>query len=168
MSSRTASRDRITAVVRLVVQRCGYVVEDVTVVPAGRRSVVRVLVDTTEDAEHGITLDQIAAVSRSLSDALDDEDADFGATPYVLEVSSPGLDRPLTEPRHWRRAAGRLVSVTPPGDGGADVTGRVVSSDGSGVLLLVDGTEQRLAYDAIRTARVEVEFNRRVTAEEAS
>ncbi len=88
-----------------VVAAAGYDLEDVTVTAAGRRSLVRVIVD----ADEGVDLDGVADVSRAVSNALDDGDAFAG--PFVLEVSSPGVDRPLTEPRHWRRARGRLVTV---------------------------------------------------------
>ena len=94
-----------------------------------------------------------------MSEALDD-DADGGAAfagPYVLEVSSPGVDRPLTEPRHWRRAHGRLVQV-PVAD--KPVTGRVVETDDDGVTLDVDGARREIAWGELGRGRVQVEFNR--------
>ena len=81
--------------------------ESIRVTAAGRRRLLRVVVDS----DHGVSLDDAAAVSRQLSAALDSV-AVMGDFPYTLEVSSPGVDRPLTDPRHWRRAAGRLVQVT--------------------------------------------------------
>src|SRR3954468_24237916 len=90
---------RLTEWVGPVVAGAGYDLEELVVTPAGRRSVVRVVVDRDE----GVTLDDIADVSRAVSAALDDNDGDLGPTPYVLEVTSPGVDRPLTDPRHWRR-----------------------------------------------------------------
>ena len=103
------TREHLLDVLAPVVAATGYDLEDVTVTSAGRRSLVRVIVD----ADGGVDLDAVAEVSRVVSEALDG-DADGGAAfagPYVLEVSSPGVDRPLTEPRHWRRAIGRLVQV---------------------------------------------------------
>src|SRR3954462_10521395 len=97
----------------------GYDLEDVTVPAAGRRSVVRVVVDQ----DGGIDLDAVAEVSRAVSDALDGSDA-TGSAPYTLEVTSPGVDRPLTEPRHWRRAVGRRVSAQVRDQ--CSVTGRVM------------------------------------------
>src|SRR4051812_39024854 len=94
-------RDRLLDVLSPVVREVGYDLEDVTVTAAGRRSLVRVIVD----ADGGIDLDAVAEVSRVVSDVLDEKGDGF-AGPYVLEVSSPGVDRPLTEPRHWRRAEG--------------------------------------------------------------
>lgn len=158
MTTRTAPREHIEAVIAPVVTRAGLDLEDVVVTPAGRRSLVRVVVD----GDHGVTLDDIAELSQAVSAALDDDGDGLGSTPYVLEVSSPGVDRPLREPRHWRRAVGRLVEAELSADDplGSSVTGRVVASHDTGVTLDVDGTTTDLAYERIRRARVQVEFNR--------
>jgi len=147
------SRERVRAAVEPVVTGAGYDLEDVTVTSAGRRSVVRVVVDR----DGGIDLDAVAEVSRLVSDALDAGDV-AGPAPYTLEVTSPGVDRPLTEPRHWRRNAGRLVraSLT---DGGS-VKGRIVRADDDVVVIDVDGAQRELHYDALQTGKVEVEFSR--------
>ena len=105
---------RLTGWIEPVVGAAGYDLEELVVTPAGRRSVVRVVVDR----DSGVTLDDIAEVSRAVSAVLDENDGDLGRAPYVLEVTSPGVDRPLTEPRHWRRNTGRLVTV-PVGPAGA-------------------------------------------------
>ena len=83
-----------------VVAEAGFDLEDVLVTPAGKRRQVRVIVD----GDGGVSLDDVAVVSQRVSAALDDSAA-MGSGPYVLEVTSPGVDRPLTQPRHWRRAA---------------------------------------------------------------
>ena len=154
----TASAARLSELVRPAVAAVGYDLEQLTVTAAGRRSVVRVVVDK----DGGVTLDDVADVSRVISDALDAADAAdpslLGAT-YVLEVSSPGVDRPLTEPRHWRRNLRRLVTATL--REGGPVTGRVVSADDEAVTLDVDGTEQRLAYADVVRGAVQVEFGRK-------
>src|SRR5262250_1987602 len=90
-----------------VITAAGMDLESVRVSPAGRRRLLRLVVD----ADGGVGLDEIAEVSREVSARLDASGA-MGDIPYTLEVSSPGVDRPLTEPRHWRRARGRLVSVS--------------------------------------------------------
>ena len=105
-----------------VVAATGLDLEDVELRTVGRRLVVRVLVDT----ETGVSLDQVATASHAVSEALDDAEP-LGDEPYTLEVSSPGVDRPLTLPRHWRRNVGRLVAVT--SSTGREVTGRVLSVD---------------------------------------
>jgi len=102
-----ALADRVVAVLTPAVQSAGLELEDVELRTVGRRLVVRVLVDS----DHGVTLDEVAVASRAVSDALDSSDV-LGDEAYTLEVSSPGVDRPLTLPRHWRRNVGRLVSVT--------------------------------------------------------
>ena len=143
-----------------VVAEVGSDLEDVTVSQAGKRSVVRVLVDR----DGGIDIDGVAEVSRVVSDALDALDVAepglLGAT-YVLEVGSPGVDRPLTEPRHWRRNARRLVTATRAG--GATVTGRITEADEARVLLDVEGTPLELAYADLVRGLVQVEFNRKDT-----
>ena len=126
---------RLAGWIEPVVGSAGYDLEELVVTPAGRRSVVRVVVDRDE----GVTLDGIAEISRALSEVLDQNDDGMGRTPYVLEVSSPGVDRPLTEPRHWRRNTGRLVAVTVGPTGSTDeVTGRVTAVDDAGVTLAVE------------------------------
>jgi ribosome maturation factor RimP len=147
------SRQRVRAAVEPVVTAAGYDLEDVEVVAAGRRSVVRVVVDH----DGGIDLDAVAEVSRVVSDALDASDV-TGTTPYTLEVTSPGVDRPLTEPRHWRRAVGRLVAVTVREQGA--VTGRVRAADDTTVTLEVDGAEQTLDLADLGPGRIQVEFSR--------
>lgn len=154
----TASAERLSELVTPAVRSAGYDLEDLTVTAAGKRSVVRVVVDQ----DGGVTLDDVADVSRVLSDALDAADeADPGllGPSYVLEVSSPGVDRPLTEPRHWRRNATRLVVATL--TGGAEVTGRIVSADDAAVVLDVDGTERALPHAELVRGAVQVEFNRK-------
>jgi ribosome maturation factor RimP len=134
---------RIAAVKRLlepVVETEGYDLEDVTVTPAGRRSLLRVVVDSDD----GVSLDDVATLSRTVSAALDDSDV-MDAGPYVLEVTSPGVDRPLTEPRHWRRATGRLVRA--PLIAGGHIEGRVVSADDEVVVI---DTAVATANDAVR------------------
>lgn len=147
-----ATRQHLTGLLSPVVESSGYDLEDVTVTRAGRRSLVRVIID----ADGGVDLDAVAQVSRAISEALDDGDPFAG--PFVLEVSSPGVDRPLHEPRHWRRAAGRLVSVDA---GDTPIVGRVLDCDDDGVTLEVDGARRHLPWSGLGAGRVQVEFNRR-------
>jgi ribosome maturation factor RimP len=137
-----------------LVAEAGFDLEDVLVTPAGKRRQVRVIVD----GDGGVSLDDVAVVSQEISAALDDCEA-MGSGPYVLEVTSPGVDRPLTRPRHWRRASGRLVRATLAA--GGEVTGRVTSADDEAVVLDVDGAERTLGHDELVRGLVQVEFNRR-------
>ncbi len=158
-----ASAARLRELVGPEVAGTGYDLEDLTVTAAGKRSVVRVVVDK----DGGVTLDDIADVSRAVSDVLDrldETDPQLLAATYVLEVSSPGVDRPLAEPRHWRRNTARLVTATL--REGTPVTGRVLAADDEGVLLDVAGTEQRLSYADVVRGNVQVEFTRKGDDEE--
>jgi ribosome maturation factor RimP len=82
----------------------------------------------------------------------------MGARPYTLEVSSPGVDRPLTLPRHWRRNTDRLVKVTL--TEGDEVTGRIVATDDEGADIDVDGTVHRVSFRSVAKARIQIEFKR--------
>jgi ribosome maturation factor RimP len=149
-----ASAERLRALLAPVVASAGLDLETVEVKQAGRRRQVLV----TVDKDGGVSLDDVAAVSRHVSDALDSSDA-MGEQPYVLEVSSPGVDRPLTEARHWRRAVGRLVRVDLVA--GGRLTARVEAADADGAYLDVDGHDRRVSFEEVARAKVEVEFARR-------
>lgn len=155
--------DRLQALLEPAVAAAGYDLEAVRVSQVARRRRVEV----TVDGDQGVSLDAVSELTRVVSDVLDGPEGAtvMGEQPYLLEVSSPGTDRPLTAPKHWRRAKGRLVrSVL---HSGGDLTGRVLDADDDGVLLEVPGkkkgqTEQRrLAYAEIAKARVEIEFSRK-------
>jgi ribosome maturation factor RimP len=149
-----SNRDSLIQTLEPVVLARGFDLEEVVITPAGKRRVLRVVVDK----DGGVDLDDIAGVSTAVAATLDESDA-MGPVPYVLEVTSPGVDRPLTLPRHWRRATERLVRVGIAGVG--DRTGRVVSADDDGVLLDIDGNEQRVAWTDLGSGHVQIEFNRK-------
>jgi ribosome maturation factor RimP len=150
------TRDRISEVLRAPLAAMGLDVEAVELTQAGKRRMLRVAVDQ----DGGVTLDDIAEATREVSRVLDDPESDvMGSQPYTLEVTSPGTDRPLTAPRHWRRNHGRLVKATL-ADGRA-ITGRVSSSDEEQAVLDVDGTPHPLAYAEVTKAKVQLEFNRK-------
>lgn len=145
----------VREVVEPVVTAAGLVVEDVHVSAAGRRSVVRVVVDLAEGIG-GIDADTLGDVSRDISAALDREDPVKGA--YTLEVSSPGTDRPLTEPRHFRRARTRLVRLTLRDGGSAH--GRLVEVSDDALVLDTGAGQVRLAPADVVRGAVEVELAR--------
>lgn len=138
----------------------GLVLEDVTITPAGRRRVLRIVVDLPENETGGVPMDAVARASQAISAALDAGDA-MGALPYVLEVSSPGADRPLASRRHWLRARGRLVRVVL-ADGSVS-TGRLLGVDDAGVQLAEAGG---LVWGDIRAGRVELDFSRPVEGDD--
>jgi ribosome maturation factor RimP len=158
-SSAAQAREHLLDLLAPLVSEAGYDLEDVTVSAAGRRSMVRV----TVDADGGIDLDAVATISRIVSDALDADSEDpkspralSGA--FVLEVSSPGVDRPVTEPRHWRRAIGRVVTAQ---SKGKTITGRVTSvDDDDGVTLEIQGKPRTIGWADLGRGKVQVEFNR--------
>jgi ribosome maturation factor RimP len=157
-SMRGRLTELLTGLLGPVMAEAGYDLEDVVVTPAGKRRLLRVVVDR----DGGVSLDDVAELSRATSAALDASDV-MGSGPYVLEVTSPGVDRPLTEPRHWRRSVGRLVAATL-ADGGRR-TGRVVAATDEGVLLDDGGTQVMLGYEILSRGVVQVEFNRAGSAQ---
>jgi ribosome maturation factor RimP len=133
--------------------------EAVEIIPAGKRRLVRVVVDGDGPDGTGPTLDDIAEASKVLSAALDSADI-TGRSPYTLEVSSRGVSRPLELPRHWRRNVGRLVAVK---TGAAEqFTGRIVSIADDAAVLDVDGVQRTVQLSEVATALVQVELNRPV------
>ncbi len=159
MTARTPQRQQLMDVLRPVVAALDFDLEDVSVTAAGRRSLIRI----TVDGDDGIDLDGVAEVARAISEVLDDDsagDAAF-AGPYVLEVSSPGVDRPLTEVRHWRRSVGRLVTVTvTPGATTRTVTGRIDGADDTQLTLDLDGAEESFGWPQVGPGRIQLEFSR--------
>jgi ribosome maturation factor RimP len=149
-----ADVERLTRLLAPVVTAVGMDLESIRVTRAGRRLLVRVVVD----GDNGVSLDDAADVSRAVSAELDASDI-MGDAAYTLEVSSPGVDRPLTEPKHWHRAKGRLVTF-PLNDGGERLTGRVESADGDGVTVEVDGQLRSFRYDELGSGSIQVEFGR--------
>lgn len=130
----------------------GLDLEAVEITPAGKRRLLRVAVDQ----DGGVTLDDIAAATKEVSSLLDDSNV-MGEQPYLLEVSSPGIDRPLTLPRHWRRNQSRLVKLTTVNN--EKITGRVTEAGEDSVALDVNGKTRTIAYADVAKARVQVEFN---------
>ena len=168
--------DSIRPTLQQALDSGSFVLEDVVVTPAGRRRVVKVVVDrvlddagTVTEATEPLTLDEVADATHLVGDALDASDV-MGEQPYTLEVSSPGVGRPLTEPRHFRRNVGRLVTVHH--DGG-EVTGRVVSASATEVSIEVPAAKatpartETLPYGEVERAVVQVEFTRHDESKES-
>jgi ribosome maturation factor RimP len=164
----------LVRVLEPVVAAAGMDLESVRVSPAGRRRLLKLVVD----ADGGVGLDAIAEVSREVSARLDASGV-MGEVPYTLEVSSPGVDRPLTEPRHWRRAQGRLVSAPLAVAGGHDqgrkgasrrpptLRGRILVAGDTSVTLDIDGDHVELDYAELGPGQVQVEFGRADAADGA-
>lgn len=148
-----AIREQLRSLLEPVVAAAGMDLEALTVTTAGRRRVLRVVVDS----DGGVSLDDVAAASTAISQVLDDSDV-MGGAAYTLEVTSPGVDRPLVEPRHWRRATGRLVRAAL--TGGGEVRGRVLAVDADGVVFDVGTRHVRHRFAELGRGRVQVEFGR--------
>ncbi|MEV0413129.1 ribosome maturation factor RimP [Streptomyces sp. NPDC050448] len=161
----TTQSDRLRGLLEPLVAAKGLDLEDIEMSKAGKRRMLRIIVDSDE----GVELDACAELSREVSDKLDATDV-MGEDEYVLEVSSPGADRPLTEHRHYVRAIGRLVKFQPVE--GGELIARILDVDDEGMDLEVPGvkgrkaTARRIAFTDIAKARVEIEFNRKDKKEE--
>jgi ribosome maturation factor RimP len=156
----TAVRERVREIIEPVLTGAGYDLEDLAVRQAGRRHQLRV----TVDGDGGVSLDVISDLSRAIAQALDETEAQGEEVipgEYQLEVSSPGIDRPLTLPRHWRRAVGRMVSVKAPG---GMVTGRVKTADATAVTLEIAEKKsvrpQTYPLAELGPGHVQIEFHR--------
>ena len=147
------TRDRLAEELTGPIGQLGLDLEAVDLASAGKRRVLRVAIDK----DGGVTMDDIADATREVSRVLDETDL-MGQQAYTLEVSSPGVDRPLTLPRHWRRNTGRLVKVKL--REGEPTTGRIRATDDSGAVLDVDGTERRLEYADVQKAKIQIEFKK--------
>ncbi len=151
--------ERLADLLEPVISAAGLDLEGVRVTSAGRRRLLRIVVD----GDGGVGLDDIAVISRDVSAALDDNAA-MGEQPYTLEVSSPGVDRPLTERRHWRRAIGRLVTAplltAPEGDDQARpvIEGRITGASADGITLEADGTSRTFGYADLGPGKIKIEF----------
>ena len=147
---------RVAELVSPAIADAGLVLDSVVVKAAGKRSRVLVTVDLPEDAIGSADMDAVAAASRGINKALDEADIELEA--YVLEVSTPGTDRPLSERKHFMRARTRLVVLSL--HDGAELTGRLLDLDGDNLVLDVTGEQRVVALDAVRLGRIEVELKR--------
>ena len=166
-SAHNLEAERLYALLEPAVLANRLYLEDVSIHIAGANRVVHVVVDLPQEETGGVSLDVIAEISKTLSDILDN-DPSTDSRPYDLEVSSPGVGRPLTEERHWHRARGRLVTVNV--IQGDNVTGRIQAVDDGGVTLVPEiavkkgmkpkqGDPVKLPFDRIRSGKVEIEFS---------
>jgi ribosome maturation factor RimP len=153
-----ALKDQISELVTPAVSQAGFYLEDVHVATPGSHRIVTCIVD----GDSSLNLDQVTTVSRLISELLD-EATFMGETPFTLEVTSPGVDRPLTTPRHFKKNVDRLLKVIRVD--GSEVTGRILSNTDQDVTLSVtvkkESREEVVALVDIKRAVVEIEFNRK-------
>jgi ribosome maturation factor RimP len=140
-------KEEIIAVITPALSNLGFYLEDVTITSAGQRSMITVIVD----GDNHLSLDQVTVATKAIGEIVEGIQS-LGQTPITLEVTSPGLDRPLTKSRHWRKNIGRLVKIVLLD--GKEIKGRV--KDVSEVSTTVD--EQVIKFSDIKRATLEVEF----------
>jgi len=154
---------RLEELLEPIAEKNGF--ELVAVEQAGGRKapVIRVLLDR----EGGVNLDAICEANRWVTEAIDE--ADPFSSPYMLEVSSPGVDRPLRKRVDFERFSGEAVTVKakPSGEKRSTWTGTLVGLEGDDVVLEIDGEQVRVPYESVQKARLKgvVSFNRERGAE---
>jgi ribosome maturation factor RimP len=147
--------NNLTELLTPAVTRAGFVLEEVTVTPVGKRRLVAVVVDCED---RNPSLDEVTVVSKEVSAILDNY-TQMGEMPFTLEVTTPGIDRPLTLGRHWKKNIGRLVKITP--ETGEKYIGRIASVKDNAVTIEIKGKESEISFAEISRAQIEVEFNRK-------
>ena len=140
-------KEDISAAVTPALSALGFYLEDVTITSAGRRSMLTIIVD----GDTHLSLDQVTSATKAIGEIVEGLQS-LGNTPFTLEVTSPGLDRPLTKPRHWRKNIDRLVKVV--SLDGSVVNGRIKSATETDVLI----DDVSIEFSAIKRATLEVEF----------
>lgn len=153
-----ALKDQIFEHIAPALQKAGYFLEDVNLVSPGKHRIVTVIVDGAQS----LNLDEVTVASKLVSELLD-QASFMGDAPFTLEVTSPGIDRPLTLPRHFTKNIDRLVKVTK--IDGTSFTGRILSNTESEITLSVtekkETKEVTISLTEIKRAQVEIEFNRK-------
>ncbi len=140
-------KEEISAVITPALSNLGFYLEDLTITSAGRRSMITVIVD----GDTHLSLDQVTVATKAISELVENIQS-LGQTPFTLEVTSPGLDRPLTKPRHWRKNIDRLVKIVLLD--GSEIKGRIKGA--TEIAASVD--EQTVNYSEVKRAILEIEF----------
>ena len=140
-------KEEISAAITPALSDLGFYLEDITITSAGRRSMLTVIVD----GDTHLSLDQVTVATKAISEIVENIQS-LGQAPFTLEVTSPGLDRPLTKPRHWRKNIDRLVKIVLLD--GKEIKGRV--KDVSEISTTVD--DQVVKFSEIKRATLEIEF----------
>ena len=137
----------ISAAIRPIIEATGNYLEELTITSAGKVKILTVIVDS----DSHLNLDQITTVTKEISEVIENLE-ELGDTAFTLEVTSPGIDRPLTKPRHWRKNLDRLVKITM--ISGQDIQGRIGEATETVVLV----GDQKVSFEDIKRAVLEIEF----------
>lgn len=140
-------KEEISTAITPALSDLGFYLEDITITSAGRRSMITVIVD----GDNHLSLDQVTVATKAIGEIVENIQS-LGQAPFTLEVTSPGLDRPLTKPRHWRKNIDRLVKIVLLD--GKEIKGRV--KDVSEISTTVD--DQVVKFSEIKRATLEIEF----------
>jgi ribosome maturation factor RimP len=137
----------ISAAIRPIIEASGNYLEELTITSAGKVKILTVIVDS----DSHLNLDQITAATKEISEVIETLE-ELGDSAFTLEVTSPGIDRPLTKPRHWRKNFDRLVKITM--TSGKDIQGRIGEATETNVLV----GDQKVSFEDIKRAVLEIEF----------
>jgi ribosome maturation factor RimP len=137
----------ISAAIRPIIEASGNYLEELTITSAGKVKILTVIVDS----DSHLNLDQITAVTKEISEIIEALE-ELGDSAFTLEVTSPGIDRPLTKPRHWRKNFDRLVKITM--ISGQDIQGRIGEATETTVFV----GDQKVSFEDIKRAVLEIEF----------
>jgi ribosome maturation factor RimP len=139
--------EEISAAIRPIIEATGNYLEELTITSAGKVKILTVIIDS----DNHLNLDQVTAVTKEISEIIEGLEG-LGDGAFTLEVTSPGIDRPLTKPRHWRKNLDRLVKITM--TSGQEITGRI--GEATDATVLVDS--QKVSFEDIKRAVLEIEF----------
>jgi ribosome maturation factor RimP len=144
-----SNKEQVLAVITPAIESLGFYIEDITITSAGKRSMLTVIID----GDTHLSLDQVTVATKAISEIVENLPT-LGNNPFTLEVTSPGLDRPLTKPRHWRKNQDRLIKIVL--TDGKEVKGRIKESDETSVTV----DDQTINFADIKRATLEVEFKK--------
>ena len=144
-----SNKEQVLAVITPAIESLGFYIEDITITSAGKRSMLTVIVD----GDTHLSLDQVTVATKAISEIVENLPT-LGNNPFTLEVTSPGLDRPLTKPRHWRKNQDRLIKIVL--NDGKEINGRIKDSTESAVTV----DDKTINFADIKRATLEVEFKK--------
>ena len=144
-----SNKEQVLAVITPAIESLGFYIEDITITSAGKRSMLTVIVD----GDTHLSLDQVTVATKAISEIVENLPT-LGNNPFTLEVTSPGLDRPLTKPRHWRKNQDRLIKIIL--NDGKEINGRIKDSTERSVTV----DEQVINFADIKRATLEIEFKK--------
>jgi ribosome maturation factor RimP len=142
-----SNKEQVAAAITPAIESLGFFVEDIAITSAGKRSMLTVIVD----GDTHLSLDQVTVATKAISEIVENLPT-LGNNPFTLEVTSPGLDRPLTKPRHWQKNKDRLIKIIL--NDGKEITGRIKDSTQSAVTV----DEQVINFADMKRATLEIEF----------